>query len=52
MAQCGNNWIIKMDELYKQYGELLIKLEILNSEIREVKKKIIEELNKQGQKDD
>ena len=41
-----------MDELYKQYGELLIKLEILNSEIREVKKKIIEELNKQGQKDD
>ena len=41
-----------MDELYKQYGELLIKLEILNSEIREVKKKIIEELNKQEIKDD
>ena len=41
-----------MDELYKQYGELLIKLEILNSEIREVKKKIIEELNKQEKKDD
>ena len=36
-----------MDELYKQYGELLIQLEILQNKIQEVKIKIVNELNKQ-----
>lgn len=35
-----------MEELYKQYGELMIRQEILSSQINEVKKKIAEELNK------
>jgi len=35
-----------MDELYKQYGEKMIQLEILNSQVNELKKKIAEELNK------
>ena len=35
-----------MDALYKQYGELLIKLEILQGKIHEVKAKIAQELNK------
>ena len=36
-----------MDEYYKQYGELLIQLEILQGKIQEVKIKIVNELNKQ-----
>lgn len=34
-----------MEELYKQYGELMIQQEILSARINEVKKKIAEELN-------
>lgn len=34
-----------MDELYKQYGELMIKQEILNSQINAVKTKIADQLN-------
>lgn len=35
-----------MDELYKQYGELMIQFEILQGKINEVKGKIANELNK------
>jgi hypothetical protein len=35
-----------LDELYKQYGQLLIQAEILQSKIQEVKAKIANELNK------
>lgn len=35
-----------MDELYKEYGEKMIQLEILNSQINELKKKIAEAINK------
>jgi hypothetical protein len=35
-----------IDELYKQYGELMVKQEILQGQINEVKRKIAEELNK------
>lgn len=35
-----------MEELYKQYGEKMIQLEILNAQVNELKKKIAEELNK------
>ncbi len=35
-----------MDELYKQYGELLIQFEILQGKIQEIKIKIVNELNK------
>lgn len=36
-----------MDELYKEYGELMIQQEILSSRINVVKTKIAEQLNKQ-----
>ena len=35
-----------MEELYKQYGQLMIQLEILQGKIQEVKMKIAQELNK------
>jgi len=35
-----------MDELYKQYGELMIQKEILDGQINAVKTKIAAELNK------
>lgn len=35
-----------MDELYKEYGELMIKQEILSSQINAVKTKIADGLNK------
>ena len=35
-----------MKELYAQYGELLVKAEIINNQIQECKKKIADELNK------
>lgn len=37
-----------MDELYKQYGEKMIQLEILNNQVNELKKKIAEALTKQS----
>ena len=36
-----------MDELYKQYGALMVKLEILNGQIQRVKQQIQEGLNNQ-----
>lgn len=41
-----------MDELYKEYGELMIQQEILSSRINEVKKKIAEELNKKPKEEE
>jgi hypothetical protein len=35
-----------MDELYKNYGELMIQAEIINAKIQAVKQAIIEEMNK------
>lgn len=35
-----------MDELYKEYGKLMIQREILESQINTVKKEIAEGLNK------
>lgn len=35
-----------MEELYQKYGELMIRFEILQGEINQVKQKIAEELNK------
>lgn len=35
-----------MEELYKQYGELMIQLEILQNKIQIVKQKIAQGLNK------
>lgn len=34
-----------LKELYAQYGELYVKLEIINNKLKEVKQKIIQELN-------
>lgn len=34
-----------MENLYKQYGELMIQAEILNSKIMEIKRKIAQGLN-------
>lgn len=36
-----------MDELYKEYGELMVQLEVLQGRINAVKGKIAAELNKQ-----
>ena len=36
-----------MEELYKEYGKLMIQLEILNNRILNVKKTIQEEMNSQ-----
>lgn len=38
-----------MEELYRQYGELMIRQEILSGQINAVKKKIVDEMNKQPQ---
>ena len=35
-----------MDELYKEYGQLLIQAEILQGRINEVKKQIADKLNR------
>ncbi len=35
-----------MDELYKEYGELMVQLEILNNRINQVKQKINEAISK------
>lgn len=34
-----------IDELYKQYGQLMIELEIIQAKINAVKQEIIKELN-------
>jgi uncharacterized protein involved in exopolysaccharide biosynthesis len=34
-------------DLYTKYGELMIKAEIINNQINEIKKQIAEELKKQ-----
>jgi hypothetical protein len=39
-----------MDELYKEYGNLMIQLEILQGKIKETKIKIANELNKESEK--
>lgn len=39
-----------IDELYKKYGELIVKLEILNGQINQVKQQIASELNKESKK--
>lgn len=35
-----------MDELYRQYGELMIELEMIQAKIQFVKKQIVEAVNK------
>jgi len=39
-----------MDELYKEYGELMIQAEIIQAKINGVKQKIAAELNKPKEK--
>ena len=41
-----------MDELYKEYGKAMIDFEIARARLDDVKKRIVEELNKRGRKDD
>lgn len=38
-----------MEELYKQYGELMIQMEILQAKINQIKQQIANELNKKEQ---
>lgn len=38
-----------MDELYKQYGELIFQLEILQAQIAHIKQRLAEEYNKKQQ---
>lgn len=40
-----------LDELYKQYGEIIIQLEYLQNKYIEIKRKILAELNKQNNKE-
>ena len=40
----------KLDELKKTYGDLMIQFEIMQNKILEVKKQIIEEMNKPKEK--
>lgn len=40
-----------IDELYKKYGELMIKAEAIQSQINLVKSQIVEALNKAQQED-
>jgi hypothetical protein len=39
-----------MGDLYKEYGELMVQLEILQAKIQVVKQKIVRELNKKQEK--
>lgn len=36
------------DELYKQYGQLMIQAEVIQSQIQAVKRQIAEEINKKN----
>jgi len=40
-----------MDELYKQYGELMIQAEIIQAKIHALKQQIANELNKEIKQD-
>jgi hypothetical protein len=40
-----------LDNLYKDYGSLLIQLEIIQAKINHVKQQIAEELNQKGEQD-
>lgn len=40
-----------MEQLYAQYGKLLIEAEIINGKLLEIKKLIVEGLNKEGKDD-
>lgn len=35
-----------MDDLYKEYGELMVQAEVIQAKIQVVKQKIVAELNK------
>jgi len=37
-----------VEKLYEQYGELMIRMEVLQGQINEVKRLIAEQLNKGG----
>jgi len=39
-----------IEELYRQYGELAIQLEITQAKLQHVKQQIVEELNKPKEK--
>jgi len=39
---------MELKELYEQYGKLMIELEILNSRIIEIKRKIAEAINQES----
>ena len=36
----------KLDELYREYGKLLIESEIIQANIRRIKEEIVNEMNK------
>jgi len=40
-----------LKDLYAEYGRLIVQIEILNSQALEVKRQIVEELNKQENKE-
>jgi hypothetical protein len=40
-----------LKDLYAEYGRLMIQMEILNNQTLEIKRQIVEELNKQENKE-
>jgi hypothetical protein len=38
--------LMELNELYQRYGEMLVKAEILQGQINEIKRQISEQLNK------